>query len=323
MKNSIIKFLFVFFLFSLAFIACSKDKSDLAFEYEYVNQKEGIELLLEEDLHTQNWTDFDIQSRVGDQEATKEDLFQYITKQVLPWSKKEKRKIDKAVRKFANELHHENYSIPDLETVHFVKTTCLEEGDAWAYTRGNSIVFSNKSLHMDKNSLARLVAHEIMHIITRNNPAWREELYRVYDFTIGDKMMLPERYDKFRISNPDTPFYDAYIDYKVNGEEKRLTFCLFSEEPYTGGSFFDYATIVLVELDKETDEPVVIDGFLSYYLLEELPELQEKLSENTDYIIDPEEILAENFVSAVFDEPIFNQTIIENLEKSLKKLTEK
>lgn len=52
-----------------------------------------------------------------------------------------------------------------------------------------------------------------------------------------------------------------------------------------GDSFFDTGTVVLVP----------VDGTDKYYYMEETANYNEVLGENTDYTIDPEECMADNF----------------------------
>ena len=93
------------------------------------------------------------------------------------------------------------------------------------------------------------------------------------------------------ISNPDVEHHNSYASFKINGKDIDCFVALIAEKPFEkeGDSFFDCMTAALVPVDG-TDE---------YYLPEDAENFWDVMGENTDYVIDPEECMADNFSFAM------------------------
>jgi hypothetical protein len=130
-------------------------------------------------------------------------------------------------------------------------------------------------------------------------------LYKIVGFKIGAEIKLPPSLDDRRITNPDAPTLDCFIELK--NEEQQVTavpilYATPKEYDAKGGKrFFDYVTFRLLVVDKvegqwqprmKEQQPVVIDpkGVDSFF---------DQVGKNTTYIWHPDEILADNFVHLV------------------------
>ena len=92
--------------------------------------------------------------------------------------------------------------------------------------------------------------------------------------------------------------------------------------PKNSRSFFNYLKLMLVEVKKvdnecryiqnEQGDPVVFD-------VRELPDYLKKVGENTNYVIHPEEILADNFAMMVLEkQPIKSKWVIDKMRMLLE-----
>ena len=130
--------------------------------------------------------------------------------------------------------------------------------------------------------------HEIFHCLTRCNPDFRAEMYKLIHFTVQEKeYSLPPSVFEYHISNPDVEHHNSYATFSINGQNidcftDFVTTRHFEQE---GDSFFGCSTTALVP----------VDGSDTYYTPEQAENFDEIFGTNTDYVIDPEECMADNF----------------------------
>lgn len=141
-----------------------------------------------------------------------------------------------------------------------------------------------------------MLAHEAFHVLTRNNPDFRKKMYSIIGFNILPKEIeFPEELKERFISNPDVIRHDSYATFTINGEKKDCCMVIYSTRPYEGGSFFQYLNIGLVPIDKNTCKAIEKEGKAVVYSINEASDFYDRMGRNTQYIIDPEEVLADNF----------------------------
>jgi hypothetical protein len=111
-----------------------------------------------------------------------------------------------------------------------------------------------------------------------------------------------------KLTNPDAPKNDYCIRVKVNGEPAWAVPILFSRTArYEGGSnkgLFDYmqsALLVRGEGCGGQERPIGAEG-VQLVDANESSDFFDQVGRNTDYIIHPEEILADNFALLVVGE---------------------
>jgi hypothetical protein len=249
-----------------------------------------------------------------------------VGKNVLAWTDAEKRRITSALDGVKKEL--EALSLPLPKKILMVKTTGREEGGA-VYTRANAIVFPGRKIMRPVPETQELICHELFHIVSRSNPAFRERLYAVIGFVKCNEVAFPSVLKARKITNPDAPRNDHCIRLQVTGKDRwAIPILLSSTEKYNvarGGEFFEYleAWFLLVERDeKSSTVRPLYDGkepSLVKMHSEHVAGFSEQIGENTTYDIHPEEILADNFAFLVLrrrDLP--SPAVIKRLERVLK-----
>ena len=121
-----------------------------------------------------------------------------------------------------------------------------------------------------------------------------------------------------RISNPDISRYDSYGTFTIGGQKQYCTMVIYTDKPYSGNTLFDYLKIGLVPLNGEFI-PVQKSGKTIIYSLDEAEDFYTQVGKNTSYVINPEEIMADNFAyTLIGKKDLPNPEIIQKTQKVLK-----
>ena len=244
---------------------------------------------------------------------------EFIQSQTLEWDDADKTTLREVIAaaklklgKFANHLPRR---------IDLIKTTGNDEGAA-PYTRGTSIVLPRRTTRQSAKDLERLFYHELFHIISRGNPKLRNELYRIIGYEKCGTVSLPGDMMPRRISNPDAPVVEHCIRVSKDDESHWCAPVLFSRtpkyNPETGGTFFRYLEFRLMAIDRKTSKAILKDGKPILLEPDAVEGFFEQIGRNTNYIIHPEETLANNFVHLMTaKQDLKNPEIPENIEAIL------
>lgn len=292
----IISYLVILVLFGCS-INANNIKQDRALPYRIVNQDEAIKYYLSNDEYFNNYSEYDIQYRTQNKAGTIETLKEYGANQMRDFSDKEKEAINLAMDELETILKEKGYHLPNIDEIVFIKSTQKEEGGSVAYTHGTQIYMSNilplyLTSHKDNHQKGlSILAHEIFHSLTRNNSDFRKDMYSLINFNVVDNdFEIPSEIKRITISNPDVEHHDAYATFTINNKKRdcyMLNICTKSFEK-EGDQYTSYFKIILIPVNKEIDDK-------DYYFVEESQDYWNIFGENTKYIADPEECLADNF----------------------------
>lgn len=93
---------------------------------------------------------------------------------------------------------------------------------------------------------------------------------------------------------------------------------IYTDRPYDGKTLFDYLKVGLVPLNGDF-VPVQKAGKTIIYALDEAEDFYTQVGKNTNYLIHPEEIMADNFAFTLTGKKdLANPEIIQNVQKVLK-----
>lgn len=274
----------------------------------FASQSEGRQILTVKDEFIQRLSPFDRSARMKTEKAVSEDeLLAFIGRSVAEWTKDETQTVQAAIEALPPLLRDLRLSLPP--TVQLVKTMGTEEGNA-AYTRASAIVLPKIELSKGQKDIQKLICHELFHILSRQNPELREKLYGIIGFAKCHEIELPPELQRRKITNPDAPRNDHFIRLTIDGHESlAVPILLSSVETYDvkrGGEFFAYLQFrfLLVEKDGRSGnlKPVTEGSSPKLVGMERVSGFMEQVGRNTDYIIHPEEILADNFALLVLNE---------------------
>jgi len=176
--------------------------------------------------------------------------------------------------------------------------------EGFPHTRGNAIVLQESMLleaGTQPDMLAYLMAHEAFHVLSRANPALREELYRALGFKPCDAVDMPAALARLRVTNPDAPESRHAIALRWKGQAVEVLpyVHLPSEAVDPRAGLAAQMRTSWLPVDRQDGRCTVRAERPE---LGELEGLYEQVGRNTEYLIHPEEILAENF-AVLFQKP--------------------
>ncbi len=218
------------------------------------------------------------------------------------------------------------------DEIKLIKIRGSHYGEGTFYTRENCIIIPKSDLlNPDDQSFKKVMLHELFHIYSRFNPQKKLKLYELVGFknmVETHQLEIPKDLKDKMLLNPDGINYAYSI--KLHGEND-TTFealpIIFSNEAdfdENNPEFFSYLQFelfkVIPSLDKKAKVISKSDG-KSTIDFKNHPEFFKQISDNTNYIIHPDEILAENFVIAIQSQG--DTSKLENLSDSGKKLIKK
>ena len=210
-------------------------------------------------------------------------------------------------------------NLPD--TIFFIKTTMDEElKGAHAYTRSNAVILNGDKITTTDSQLEHVLIHELFHIASRHDQNFRKKIYKIIGFELMNEIELTGELKYSKLSNPDAPFNDSYVQLTHEGQSIECMMLLYANKKFTGGGLFDYVNIGLVKLTGTEQKQIeLVDGNPVIYKLNEVANFFEQVGQNTQYIIDPEEITADNFAFLINGkEDLPNPEIVDEIRKVLK-----
>jgi hypothetical protein len=271
--------------------AATDDRQAVAIAF--AEPEEGASILTAEDSYTRLVQPREAGIRAKNAEATSfADYAESYRADVQSFTADERAALEAVAQKHRPLLRLLSPLLP-AEVV-MVKTGSVVEGGL-PHTRANAIIFAGGAIPEGEN-LEALFLHELHHVLSRAN----QELHDDYFALIGFEpctLEEPEGLKAARLTNPDAPTYLHVMPVELAAADA-VTPYLYATSDYQGegglGAYFGLG-LLPVTLDDgvctalaETEE-----GLLP---LAEVPEYLEKLGGNTDYVIHPEETLADNFV---------------------------
>jgi len=192
------------------------------------------------------------------------------------------------------------YPLPDTIRVGIIQGDLY--GPSVFYTRENGIYVPEPMVKAgNRKMLTTVLIHEIFHIQSRNYPKLQEKLYAHLGFK---KLDLPIIYPKSFISqtllNPDGTDWDYYIPLSIDDKKVFAFPLIVSKKSYfdpAEPNFFSYLKFQLFPLQKQKGGYKLsyegdFDGLDSKWMTP----FFERITKNTNYIIHPDELMADNFV---------------------------
>jgi hypothetical protein len=274
----------------------------------FASVADGSRILAARDSFVERMSPFDRSARMKtDRDISENEFLAFLGGTVLKWDSAETSAVQSALNQIDPAL---SQFFPALrEPIYLVKTT--GEGEAnTAYTRGNAIVLPRRVLTLPEQHLRRVLAHEFFHIQSRNHPRLRSILYEAIGFHQCGEVELPVELRSRKITNPDAPKNDHCIRIGVAGELVWAIPILYSRTPKydvaRGGEFFDYLTLALLVVERfgpsGAARPIFDAHHPKLVSVNQVSDFFEQVGRNTQYIIHPEEILADNIALLVLGE---------------------
>lgn len=227
-----------------------------------------------------------------DRPVSESEFLQHAANAARGWTAEEEQAIRVALEPAISDLNA--LGLPAPATITLIKTSGAEEGEA-AYTRGTAIILPVQMLTGSPEALRWLMAHELFHVLSRENPVLRDALYAVIGFHKAEEVQLPLVLIDRRVTNPDAIHNDHFIRVTVHGQSVCAVPVLISTQPHydvkKGGIFLQYVDLEFFVTDKP------YHGGMPFQLLrpQDIGGFIEQVGKNSDDLIHPDEILADNF----------------------------
>lgn len=292
----------------------------------FLDQASAAAFLGTEDAYLRRLNPYNRQLRMGTAKPVQSrDYAKFAAAQALEWTPQEKQRLRRLLARYAQTLAA--YGLDWPEEVRLIKTTGKEDFEA-AYTRGNAIILPQKIVALPDTPLESLLLHELFHILSRAaDDAWRDRLYAVVGFQPTSRA-LPLPYPFLALAKPE----ELSILFKRH--DIRLPHPL-SNNALVNPDAFHYRYVIPVTLGlrnlyglpvifSREEDPVAaaemgFHNILGFRLLLVAPDsagrwrldprqrgqnfvhprdvdgFWQQVGRNTEYIIHPEEILADNF----------------------------
>jgi hypothetical protein len=257
-----------------------------------------------------------------DRVVTEADFLAFLGRNLLPWSIAESNKLVRVFQKAADKL--KGWDVPLPPRVLVIKSTGAEEGQA-VYTRQNAIIIPQRELGSPERDLEHKMLHEVFHLMSRYDPELRKRLYHIIGFEPVNSIEYPGLLRDRKITNPDG-YETGWCINITNGNQTLPAIpILYADreryDPKSGGEFFAYLVFKLMVITNAngTWEPLLVQGQPQLLDPQQVQGFFEQVGRNTGYIIHPDEILAENFVSLLNGETnLPSPMIIEGMRSVLR-----
>lgn len=292
----------LFALLLVLALTCAPALAEPIFGYRFADATEAAQLRLANREYFENLNQLDLNFRMQKLDATLEELEAFAAAQTLDFTDAEMAALDEAMAWMEQTCATRGYALPATDGIVFAKTTMADECDAGGYTHGTQIYLGQKVMDYAfsekpeiRTYFKRIVAHELFHCLTRNHPDFRRDMYGILGFTIGEECAFSEAIREKMISNPDVEHHDAHATFFIGGEPLECVAVFMTEKPFEqpGDRFFDGKVTGLVPVD----DPATL------YTADDAENFWEVFGKNTDYVIDPEETLADNFSFTIMGGP--------------------
>ena len=267
----------------------------------FASAEEAARLLGTADPWVEALSPFDRSAHSRQVDDPGQDAFlEFSAAQAQAWTPEQMETLRGIVESAGSRIERLNLELSLPQTILLVRTTGDEQSDA-AYTRENAIILPDSMLNMPSDQLAQLFLHEMFHVMSRHEPAIRQPLYEIIGYTPCLDAQFPEELLPLKMTNPDAFDYDFCIDVEVAGASQTVLPILYARGPYTEGNFFEWTEFRLMALERIEGQwqPVRDEDGLVLFDFQSVSGFFEKIGTNTNYIIHPEETMADNFAYAI------------------------
>lgn len=281
--------------------------------YNMVNPLEIAIQLKNDTLHT-----------VSEEEAIARYRASYAD-EVLDMTDDEKTKVTTIMNECIEKVNALNDRLL-TDTIRMIMVKGDHYGISTFFTRGDAIAFSKQSLNnMPDDALGAVMFHELSHIISRYNTALKNDLYKTFGFEEMEKpAMMLTSFERQVLYNPDGVAARHYIELMIDDKPmKFVPIISTTAHAYNpkAPTFFQYLHFQLYPLDDMGDvyfvrDPAACES-LDYKKI--MAAYFGRITNNTQYIIHPDEILADNFLY-LFRSEEENEKLDQDLHGAIKQL---
>lgn len=244
--------------------------------------------------------------RVSPEYQERQDYLSFLGSHAATMTTGELAKVKTAIREVNRAIDGLGYKLPPIDEYLIIKTSGREEFGS-AYTRGKAIILKESLLASLQEDVTSILAHEAFHVLSRLRPKIRDEVYGLIGFFRVPEIRLHPSSYLLRLTNPDA-FHNQYA-IQVNRIDTGAPIYVI---PY-------FSSNIRTRADIPAGPQLSLDTAVSFGLLEVFPSGEDwweathpdgtsrglipfravdytsRVAKNTDYILHPEEIMADHF----------------------------
>lgn len=318
---------------ALAIISCKKDcpkepeQHDI--RYSFVSAEKGKAFFTDEAFHSQI-TPFFIALMLERNDGTRQQWMDLSYSCIKDGTARHQEVLDSIAKVQTARFRELGIDIAGLDNIQYINMTMDNFKGMTAFTSSTHVYANmNQLCTGDKERNAKTFWHELWHIISRNNPQLRKQMYGLIGFHVLDQEIeIPAEVKSHILCNPDVERHDSYATFTINGKKTDCMLMLYAEEDEYEEFFTNFQRYVtttdgywLLALDSETHRPYKNDkGKYAVYNCREVSDFKEVMSAgNTGYCDDPEECMADNFAFAMMGRTdLPNTKLLEDIRQLLK-----
>ena len=236
---------------------------------------------------------------------TVEDYREFLREDVRNFTAEEKETLEGQLKTIYG-LFEKISPFLSPDTLRLIKTRGAYYGPGAWFTREDCIVIPEDALR--GSSMQEVLLHELFHVLSRKHPVFRRGLYELIGFTrLEEPVIIPEALSRRLLLNPDGMDRQWAVFLTGKGSTAipviPLIFSRYASFDPRRPQFFAHMDFGLFSLKKDT----LAGAFVVQVSPEGNSTLGEdfrmdylrKVKDNTNYLIHPDEILADNFIWAV------------------------
>ncbi len=268
--------------------------------YTFADIKRGQEILTADDNYMNRMSAAEIAIRTSSVTADKtvQDLKALYSANILEWTEAEKAQITALIAANKDRLAAIQHLLPAEVT--FIKVNNKVEGGL-PHTRANGIILPVTGKALSE----KLFYHELFHILTRAQKNNHHSLYNLIGFMPCD-FTANEQISAMTLTNPDVPATGYYLPVSIDGMPSAIMTFLHAARPAFDpsiergfGGHFGFGLLKVTTSDGKCAMDPDAAGKAQILNPASVEDFFAAIGKNTDYIIHPEEVLAENFVFAM------------------------
>ena len=287
---------------------------------KFVSVEEGQELIGATDDFTERLGDLEIQLRLESSEpVSKQEFLKRMRAEVVEWNSRDIEVVENSVETLRDRM--QAYRLPFPEQIHLIRVSNRVEQNA-PHCRRTSVVLPDAFFKKQKKN-AQVLAHELFHVLSSQNPELRDRLYQIIHFERSNKISLPETLQDQRLTNPDAPVNEHVIHLMVDGNKTPAApVILAKSKTFRPGGVFANMDFKIMLLERKNGDFVArfSEGQPQLLSPREVPDYLDQIGRNTGYIIHPEETLADNFwMMLLGSDRIQDPWVIEQMRSVLAK----
>lgn len=241
---------------------------------------------------------------------------------VQPWTPESRERWRRALEAIApafNRLH-----VPLPREVLLIRTDGRESAEQ-PHTRAHAVVLPAQ-FNQQQFSDAEVLAHELFHVVSRHQPELANRLYDLIGYDRVGELEWPAAWLPLRIANQDAPFDHHLMRVRIGGREATVMPVVLTSStrlpPANGDTLLELMQPRLLEVipgaHTQATKPVMHNGQPVWHDPEATPDFLAHLGGNTDYVLHPDETIADNFMFLVSGRKVKNPRLLQRIEAVLQ-----